>query len=74
MKISAILLFIFSIIALGVVVYADNSCVDDIQKYCSGVQPGGGRIKDCLMDHYKEVSEDYYNALSQGKNNQENGN
>jgi len=76
MKISSALFLIFSIVAFGAVVYADNPCAGDIQKYCSDVQPGGGRIKDCLMDHYKDIGDNCYASLSkmkQGQNNAESG-
>ena len=39
------------------------ACKGDVQTYCKDVQPGGGRIINCLEDHYKEVSDDCYNVL-----------
>ena len=33
------------------------ACDSDIQKLCSGIQPGGGRILACLKQHKDEVSE-----------------
>jgi len=35
---------------------ARNACSSDIQKLCSGVQAGGGRILACLKQHKDEVS------------------
>lgn len=29
---------------------ADQACQDDIILYCSDVQPGGGRVKQCLQE------------------------
>jgi hypothetical protein len=29
----------------------------DVKAQCAGVQPGGGRIKDCLKTHLKDLSE-----------------
>lgn len=40
-----------------------EACRDDAQSFCRGIQPGGGRIKDCLEDHYKEISDSCYAAL-----------
>jgi len=31
-------------------------CREDIQKFCAGVQPGGGRFRDCLQQHAAEVT------------------
>jgi hypothetical protein len=30
---------------------ADQACQDDIMLYCSDVQAGGGRVKQCLKEH-----------------------
>ena len=36
---------------------ARAACETDIQKLCSGVQPGGGRIFACLKQHKDQVSD-----------------
>lgn len=40
-----------------------EACREDAKNFCSGIQPGGGRIMDCLWDHYKDISDDCYSAL-----------
>jgi hypothetical protein len=39
--------------------YAQESllCADDIEKYCKGIKPGGGRLLNCLKAHETEISE-----------------
>jgi hypothetical protein len=31
-------------------------CAADVQKLCAGVQPGGGRVLDCLKSHEADLS------------------
>ena len=45
-----------------------NPCEEDAKTFCSGVQPGGGRIINCLKDHSKEISQGCYDCMS-GKEN-----
>jgi hypothetical protein len=33
-----------------------QACENDIKKFCSKVQPGEGRIENCLKKHQKGVS------------------
>jgi hypothetical protein len=32
------------------------ACREDVHRLCSGVQPGGGRIRQCMKEHRAEVS------------------
>ena len=40
-----------------------QACHEDAQKLCNDVKPGGGRILECLWNHYKDVSDDCYEAM-----------
>lgn len=42
------------------------ACDEDVRRFCKEVQPGGGRIRQCLMDHAQEVSERCYDTLPKG--------
>jgi len=50
-----------------------NPCEPDVKQYCSDVEPGGGRIMNCLQDHYKDVSQDCYDTLSKKMSGPGNG-
>jgi len=34
-----------------------EACMGDYRKFCSGISPGGGKIKQCLIDHRRDLSE-----------------
>jgi hypothetical protein len=34
-----------------------KACAADIKTLCAGVQPGEGRIRACVNDHFKDLSE-----------------
>jgi len=36
---------------------AAKACAGDVKSLCAGVQPGEGRIKACVKDHFKDLSE-----------------
>jgi hypothetical protein len=40
-----------------------TACETDIKRFCANVQPGGGRILQCLEDRYQEVSDPCYQTL-----------
>jgi len=33
-----------------------EACMADFQKYCPGVQPGGGRVMECLSKHLEKLT------------------
>ena len=35
-----------------------GACLKDAKALCPGVTPGGGKIKDCLKTHIKDLSDD----------------
>jgi len=42
-------------------------CREDIQKLCAGMQPGGGRFRDCLQQHAAELTPACQQHLTQMK-------
>src|SRR5262249_59605323 len=42
-----------------------QACSADLQRLCAGVQPGGGRILQCMRTHKTELSPDCQSALAQ---------
>ena len=40
-----------------------QACHADFQKFCPGVRPGGGRIKECMAPHKDELSPACRDAL-----------
>lgn len=49
--------------ALGLITLAASpqtpreACMGDYRKFCGDVSPGGGKIKQCLIAHRKDLSE-----------------
>ena len=35
-----------------------GACLSDAKSLCAGIQPGGGKIRDCLKSHVKDLSDD----------------
>jgi len=33
-----------------------GACMNDIKSLCGSIQPGGGRIRDCMKDHRMQLS------------------
>lgn len=46
---------------------AHDACADDVQKLCSDVKPGEGRIVKCLKDNSKSVSPECRDKLTAEK-------
>jgi hypothetical protein len=42
--------------ALTALTYVANECRDDLKKFCSGTQPGQGRLLACIEKNEKQVS------------------
>jgi hypothetical protein len=42
-------------------------CMSDIERLCKGIEPGGGRIVQCLKGHKKEMSVGCAQALQKLK-------
>lgn len=49
-----------------------GACRADIEQLCSGVEPGGGRIAQCLREHADRVSDTCKSAMSQARANRRN--
>jgi hypothetical protein len=47
-----------------------TACQTDVQKLCPNVQPGGGRIVDCLGQHKDYVSAQCKSAIMQARQTQ----
>ena len=43
------------------------ACVEDVKRVCLTVQPGDGRILQCLQEHEQELSEGCYQSLPKGR-------
>ena len=44
---------------------AARACRPDIATFCGGVAPGQGRVKACMKEHLRELSEPCKEALFQ---------
>lgn len=44
-----------------------QACREDVKDFCSDVQPGGGRIVECLKNHDKDISQECSDALSKAR-------
>ena len=49
--------------AVAALTYVANECDDDLEKFCSSVTPGEGRLLQCLEKNEKKVSDRCKSAL-----------
>jgi hypothetical protein len=42
-----------------------QACMSDAQTVCAGITPGGGRIKQCMIEKFDQLSDGCKNALKQ---------
>ena len=45
-----------------------GACLKDAKAMCPGVTPGGGRIRDCLKTHIKDLSDECKDVLVKAVN------
>lgn len=48
-----------------------TACQADVQRFCSGVQPGGGRLGKCLKEHARELSPQCREAARAARQNRQ---
>ena len=58
---------LFLILYSGAYAYAQESliCADDIDKFCKGIRPGGGRLLNCLKSHETDLTESCRGKISE---------
>ena len=44
---------------------ARGACMNDIKTLCGGVQPGGGRIRNCIKEHRAQLSQGCKMAIAE---------
>lgn len=49
--------FLLLTLALPSLGFAMGECRSDRKKFCGDVQPGEDRIKQCMKEHYKDLSD-----------------
>ena len=45
-----------------------GACLKDAKAKCPGVEPGGGKIRECLKTHIKDLSDECKDVLVKGVN------
>ena len=51
-----VLVCVVWLVATNVYAQTSRPCAEDVEKFCKDVQPGGGRLVECLKQHEKELS------------------
>ena len=49
--------------AVNALTFLANECRDDLKKYCSGVQPGEGRLAECIAKKKDVITDRCKNAI-----------
>jgi len=49
--------------AVAALSYVANECEDDLDKFCSAVEAGEGRLVECLIENEKKISDRCNQAL-----------
>jgi hypothetical protein len=44
-----------------------QACMSDVQTVCAGIAPGGGRIKQCMIDKFDQLSDGCKSVLKQAQ-------
>jgi hypothetical protein len=45
------------------------ACAEDVKRFCLAVEPGDGRILQCLQEHEQDLAEGCYQSLPKGRLN-----
>ena len=53
--------------AIASLTYVANECDNDLEKYCSSIKPGEGRLLKCIEKHENDISERCTHALKDVK-------
>lgn len=56
MRVLAASIFVPVLLLGAATAFAKGPCAADVEKFCSGVKKGGGRIAECLKQHDAELS------------------
>ncbi len=61
-----IALFAFSFL-VPTLSFAHGPCKADREKFCPNVQPGEGRIRNCMKEHYNQLSAECRQKIEERK-------